>query len=141
MNSRELDINNININKMPIYYHIHRGRDPIVFDKNHEMFMSKKNSFWYNIEKEMSNGEYLEYKITIPQNRFTISLNPRDKTKILKLNKENIKEYRKLYPNRDDERNNFGGVDATNIRPYKLNYHDELVLRNWKDVKIELKCI
>ena len=128
---------------MPIYYHIRRGKNPIKFDKNKTMFLSKKNSLWYNIEKSVSNDKYYdysyyEYKINIPRNRFTTSLNPRDKTKILILNKKNIKEFRKIYPKRGDEGDDFGGIDATNIKSYKFHYHDELVLRNFKKVEIEM---
>ena len=38
---------------MPIYYHIRRGKIPIKYDKNKRMFLSRKNSLWYNIEKNI----------------------------------------------------------------------------------------
>ena len=65
-------------------------------------------------------------------------MKPKDKSKILKLNKSNIREFRKVYPNRGDEGNYFGGVDATLIRPYKTHYPDELALKDWTCIKIEL---
>jgi hypothetical protein len=51
---------------MPYYYHIHRGIKPCSLDnkfiENRPLFFSKKNSDWYNIEKEVSK-EYGGYRM------------------------------------------------------------------------------
>lgn len=132
---------------MTILYHIHRGNKEIKFNKNRTTFMSKKNSFWYNIEIRIGKNDYngyVEYIINIPENRFTKSLNPKDNTKVLILNKDNIERYNKLYPNRKIDKTKFGGIDATRITIDKKNpisYHEELLLWNWKDVDVKVSKI
>lgn len=131
---------------MPVYYHIHRGDKLIKFDKNKPMFVSKKNSFWYNVEKQISNNpeyknSYCEYKITINNDKFTHSLNSKDNTKILKLNENNLKKFIEKYPSRNSIKKDFGGLDATDIRYRPGNghhYHDELFIIKWtKGIKVE----
>ena len=129
---------------MPIFYHIVRGTKEINFNKNQTTFMSLKNSFWYNVEIRVGKddfGGYIEYIIDIPSKRFTHSLNPKDNSKILKLDESNIKEFLKRFPNRMNVgKENFGGIDATRIRAngFNYHYHDELVLWNWKNVDVKL---
>ena len=112
---------------MPLYYQIHRGLElseiENKFIKNRAFFFSKKNSMWYNIEKQISEdyGGYIIYEISIPNNLFTLSFNPRTKNKIVKITKENIDEYKKLkktYKGRNNfieemNKRNIIGIDAT----------------------------
>ena len=73
---------------MPKYYQIHRGLKTSdvenKFIKNKPFFFSKKNSRWYNVEKQISEdyGGYIIYEIYIPNNIFTLSFTPRTKNKI-----------------------------------------------------------
>lgn len=127
---------------MTIFYHIHRGTNKIKLKRNKTTFMSKKNSFWYNMEKEIGNSNYggvVEYKINIPSKRFTTSLNPNDKTKIVMLFNDNIEEFMNMYPTMIIMKENFGGIDATRVSLVgnSYHYHDELILWNWKNVIIE----
>ena len=63
---------------MPKYYHVHRGTKPSTlskgFCKNQPLFFSKKYSFWYNTEINISReyGGYFIYEIDIPNNMFTV---------------------------------------------------------------------
>ena len=105
---------------MPYYYHIHRGIKPCSLDnkfiENKPLFFSKKNSIWYNIEKEVSKdyGGYRMYEIYIPSSRFTLSFNPKTKDKIVKITPDNIKEYHVHYPIFDNmKKRNIIGIDAT----------------------------
>lgn len=91
---------------MTKYYHIHRGIQKSNLENGFEnnrgiFFFSKKDSFWYRLEINISKdyGGYIIYEICIPKNRFTTSFNPRSK-KIVKITKKNIKEYKKLQDNR-----------------------------------------
>lgn len=121
---------------MPKYYHIHRGTKPSKVDKKfiegQSLFFSKKNSTWYNIEKEISKekeyGGFYEYEIYIPATRFTTSFNPRTKNKIVKITHKNIDEFISLimhqYKNRnlfieEMKRRNIIGIDATSDFMYK----------------------
>lgn len=118
---------------MPKYYSIHRGitisEIENKFIKNKPFFFSKKNSFWYNIEKEISvdYGGYIIYEIYIPNNLFTSSFKPRTKNKIIKVTKQNINEYKKLkeiyggHTNfiKEMKKNNIIGVDANSSIIYK----------------------
>jgi len=114
-------------NIMPLYYQIHRGLElseiENKFIKNRAFFFSKKNSMWYNIEKQISEdyGGYIIYEISIPNNLFTLSFNPRTKNKIVKITTQNINEYKKLkktYRGHDNfikemNKRNIIGIDAT----------------------------
>ena len=88
---------------MPYYYHIHRGIEPSElenkFIKNKALFFSRKNSGWYNIEKNISKdyGGYRIYEIYIPSSRFSFSFNPKRKGKIVKITKDKINEYKDLH--------------------------------------------
>lgn len=148
---------------MPVYYHIHRSIKKSNIENNFKegqmLYFSKKNSFWYNIEKNIAldgyNG-YSEYKITIPQKYFTYSLNPKSKNKILKLTPKNIEKFIKLHLNllkskkslRDYFINKkFIGIDATNENLYdfysKLKIEAQLyppqgwITKKYKDIIIE----
>lgn len=112
---------------MPKYYQIHRGLEPSEVENefiiNKPFFFSKKNSFWYNVEKQISEdyGGYIIYEISIPNNLFTLSFNPRTENKIVKVTKENIDEYKKLIKTHKGRKNfikemnkrNIIGIDAT----------------------------
>ena len=112
---------------MPKYYQIHRGiklsQVENKFIENKPFFFSKKNSFWYNFEKDISIdfGGYIIYEIFIPNNLFTSSFNPRTKNKIVKVSKQNLNEYIKLKRNYGGHKNfinemknrNIIGIDAT----------------------------
>ena len=139
---------------MPTYYQIHRG---IIssevenrFIKNRPFFFSKKNSFWYNIEKEISKdyGGYIIYEIYIPKHLFTKSFNPRNKNKIVKITKQNINEYKKLkktykgYNNfiREMNKRNIIGIDATSTFIYKhtsLSPPEGYLRKKTKNIKIK----
>lgn len=154
---------------MPIYYHIHRSIKKSNIENNFKegqaLFFSKKKSFWYDVEKDISlsryNG-YSEYKITIPQKYFTYSLNPKSKNKILKLTPKNIEKFIKLHLNllkskksliHDFINKKFIGMDATNEDIYdfycKLKLERQLQLeaqlyppqgyikKKYKDILIE----
>ena len=108
---------------MPKYYHIHRGITSSdiekKFIKNKPLFFSKKNSGWYNIEKEISkdyNG-YRIYEIYIPNNRYTLSFNPITVGKIVKITTDNINEYIQLIKKgnfiEEMKKRNIIGIDAT----------------------------
>ena len=60
----------------------------------------QKNSSWYKIEKDISKQNeyrgYSMYEIIIPKELFTTSLYPNGKNRVLKITKNNIKEYKKL---------------------------------------------
>jgi hypothetical protein len=104
---------------MPKYYHIHRGTAPSElekgFTKNRPLFFSKKNSRWYDIEQNISKdyGGYRMYEIYIPKTRFTTSFNPKTAGKIVKITKNNIKEYFQL---RDNYKGNNSYIDELKIR-------------------------
>lgn len=137
---------------MPVFYHVHRGLKPIKFDPNKDMFMARKNTFWNKVEKEISEdyGGYIEYKITIPEHRFTKSLNPIDKSKILIVSKQNIKKVSGFFKRHKLEKRSmvkdyFGGIDAslyaTSHIPKYFRYSFELHLWDFTDVNIEISEI
>ena len=136
---------------MPYYYHIHRGIKPCSLDnkfiKNRPLFFSKKNSIWYNIEKEISKdyGGYRMYEIYIPRTYFTLSFNPKTKNKILKITPDNIKEYNELYPHfpfiNNMKKSNIIGIDATQDLNglYSMGTPPEgYIWKKPKDIKIKL---
>jgi len=112
---------------MPKYYHIHRGLDKSQLEKkfilNKPLYFSKKNSNWYQIEQEISKdyGGFRIYEIYIPTNRLTNSFNPITPNKIVKITKNNIKEYielRKKYKGsiyfiEEMKKRKIIGIDAT----------------------------
>ncbi len=118
---------------MPKYYQIHRGLKTSdvenKFIKNKPFFFSKKNSRWYNVEKQISEdyGGYIIYEIYIPNNIFTLSFTPRTKNKIVRITRQNINEYKKLiktYKGRNNfikemNKRNIIGIDATSEFIYK----------------------
>ena len=139
---------------MPKYYHIHRGLQPskleTEFVKGWVLYFSKKNSQWYNVEKEISKdyGGYRIYEIYIPSSKFTTSFNPTTKGKIVKITPKNLKEYvelRKEYKGSiyfvdEMKKRNIIGVDAT------IN-HKDAYIGGWpegyfwekpSDIKIKL---
>jgi hypothetical protein len=139
---------------MPKYYQIHRGIEPSKvekkFIKNKPFFFSKKNSFWYNIEKDISKdyGGYIIYEIYIPNYLFTSSFNPIKKNKIVKITKKNIFEYNQLknvYGGHNDfieemKKRNIIGIDATfnKGKIYKTENPPEGYLwQKPKDIKIK----
>lgn len=113
---------------MPKYYHIHRGTTPSTLEKNFvtgdPLFFSKKDSFWYNVEKSVSKdyGGYFIYEIYISNDKFTKSFNPKSK-KIVKITKDNISTYQDLKDKfrghisfiNEMKRRNIIGIDATNV--------------------------
>jgi len=150
---------------MPKYYHIHRGtkRSTVEkkFIKNYPFFFSKKQSGWgwYNCEKKISEdyGGYIEYEIDIPASRFTTSFNPRTKNKIVKITKENIKEYetlrikqckgnRSLFIEEMIKRNIIG-IDATTKLMMKYfhvsgGWPEGFIWKKPNDIKIKsVKCV
>ena len=140
---------------MPKYYHIHRGTDKSDIDtkfiNNKLLYFSKKNSFWYNTELEISKDDYYKgysiYEITIPRKLFTYSFNPK-KPKIVKINKNNIEEYKKLISKKnfieEMTKKNIIGIDAN--LPDSNEYLNKTILKTppegyiWKthkDIKIK----
>ena len=117
---------------MPKYYHIHRGIEPSElenkFIKNQPLFFSKYNSIWYNSEKSISYeyGGRSIYQIYIPKKRFTFSFDLNKKRKIVKITKDNIKEYIELRKKflghsrfiEEMNKRNIIGVDATDESIY-----------------------
>jgi len=86
---------------MPYFYHISRGTKQnllyTVFINGESLFFSKKDSFWYNIERQIGMNHFEGYKlyeIFIPSNAYTKSFNPRTPT-IIKITKNTLKEYTK----------------------------------------------
>jgi hypothetical protein len=117
------------------YYHIHRGINKSNIEKsfinNKPFFFSRKNSFFYNFEVNISeeyNG-YRLYEIYIPNTLFTTSFNPKSKNKIVKVRKHNLEKYIELkekYKGHDKfivemNKRNIIGIDY-NIK--KWNYKD-----------------
>lgn len=114
------------------FYHIHRGTMPStieqLFISNHLLFFSKKNSDWYNIEKEIgldNYGGYITYEIDIPQKFFTNSLHPKGNHKILKINRNNIHKYKLFrknnpFPIESLKENNIIGIDLTDEKIWKF---------------------
>jgi hypothetical protein len=139
---------------MPKYYHIHRGLDKSELDTKFIeglcLFFSKKDSGWYNFEKDISKnyGGYSLYEIYIPSTRYTKSFNPTTKGKIVKITSINIKEYaelRKLYIGNIqfvDEMNkrNIIGIDATIEHKYAYigGWPEGFVWKKPSDIKIKL---
>jgi hypothetical protein len=139
---------------MPKYYHIHRGKKSSEIDTKFingtSLFFSKKNSNWYNIEKETSKdyGGYHEYEIYIPSSLFTASFNPTTKNKIVKISKNNIKEYYALrmkynrgsyYFIEEMKKRNIIGIDATTdlMFNYSISGPPEgFIWKKTKDIKI-----
>ena len=77
---------------MPLYYHVHRTPKPSKIETklktNQALFLSKKHSFWYTIEKQIGKedyGGYIIYEGCIPQNQFTSSFAPNTSDKIVKI--------------------------------------------------------
>lgn len=139
---------------MPKYYQIHRGvklsEVENTFIINRPFFFSKRNSRWYNVEKKISQnyGGYIIYEISIPNNLFTFSFNPRTKNKIVKVNKQNIDEYkklRKMYKGINNfiiemNKRNIIGIDATSkfINKYKsLPSPEGYIWKTTKSIKIK----
>lgn len=139
---------------MPKFYHIHRGIESSSlekkFIKNSILFFSKKNSGWYNIEKDISinyNG-YRVYEIYIPKTRYTFTFNPRTSGKIVKITVENIGEYIKLknkYKNyntfiKEMQKRNIIGIDATieHIDAYITGPPEGYIWKKSIDVTIRL---
>jgi hypothetical protein len=140
---------------MPKYYHIHKGKKMSSignsFIKNKELYFSKKDSSWHNIEKEISkdHGGYHEYEIYIPLTLFTTSFNPTTKNKIVKISKNNIEEYcalRKKYNKiifiEEMKKRNIIGIDATTDMMYKYSIDGPPEGFIWKKPKgIKIKYV
>ena len=134
---------------MPKYYHIHRGLEKSNIENKFEngklLFFSKKNSFWYNYEIEISKdyGGYIIYEIDISPKIFTYSFKPKRKNTILKINKSNMNKY--LDIKRPDliklmKQNNIIGVDATTKLFNKKNfnqYNEAFIIKKTKHIKIK----
>ena len=149
---------------MAIFYHIHRSTKSSTLEngliEEHALFFSKKNSFWFNIEKQIgieNFGGYIIYKINIPDNCFTQSFHKNAKYKILKLTKKNINKYLQ-FVNKLKGKNlltgsirlidelkkrNYIGVDATslNMTYNKSPHHLEGFIWNFTKCKIKIKKI
>ena len=85
---------------MPFYYHVHRTPTPSKIEKTlkttQALFLSKKKSFWYTVEKQIGKddyGGYIIYEVCIPPNQFTSSFAPNTSDKIVKITQKNVKEY------------------------------------------------
>ena len=126
MQNNAKDFKKYIINYMPIYYHIHRSSEPSLLEKElikgKPLYFSKKNSFWYNVEKSVGEndyGGYIIYKIYIPKLLFTTSFE--EKNKIVRITSKNINEYNKLlkeYPGNinfinEMKKRGIIGIDAT----------------------------
>jgi len=124
---------------MPTYYHISLGEENIInnlsinnnclniFRKSRSLHYSKKNSYWYNIWKDIGKNvikSYTVYKITIPPDIYTDSFNPTSK-KIVRITSKNIDKYKelrtkKLLKNYSYMRtNNIIGIDLNTKYVYK----------------------
>lgn len=106
---------------MPLFYHVHRSTKPskiekkIILDK--PLFLSRKKSFWYNVEKNVGAteyGGYIIYEICIPKNNFTYSFRPITNNKIVKITKDNVDKY----------------IQLRNKYPGQINFFNELKKRN-----------
>ena len=139
---------------MPKYYHVQRGLTSYNIEKkfirNKPLFFSKKNSGWYNLEKEISknyNG-YTIYEISIPTNRYTRSFKPTTVNKIVKITKNNINEYVQLKNeyhghNRfieEMKKRNIIGIDATieHKDAYITGSPEGYIWQKTTDIKIKL---
>lgn len=134
---------------MPIFYHIHIGVDNPhfeKFEKNRPLYFSRKNSRWYRNWKSVGEdyGGHLEYKISFPRTLYTTSFNPRSKNKIVKITKENIKEYKNLKKKyrgvkfiEEMNKRNIIGIDCTPKWTFKHNSLLISVMEGyfWKKVK------
>jgi len=113
---------------MPKFYHVHRTATKSAIEKGFKsgkaLFFSKKNSFWFQFEKEIGMSDYngyIIYEIDIPYNFYTYSFNPISKNKIVKINKHNVKEYKRLVGEYKGQtafreemtKRNIIGIDAT----------------------------
>ena len=137
---------------MPKYYQIHRGIENSEVENNfiinRAFFFSKENSWWYNVEKDISKdyGGYIIYEITIPNNLFTLSFNPRTKNKIVKVTKQNINEYYKLKKTyrghdifiKEMNKRNIIGIDATSIIHKSLSPPEGYLWQKPKSIKIKM---
>ena len=88
---------------MPIFYHIHRGADTNSLDDGfidgEPLWFSKKDSYWYKVEKIVgctNYGGYKTYEIFIPSEAYTTSMHPRT-PKIIKITSETINDFKKIW--------------------------------------------
>lgn len=145
---------------MPKYYHVHRSFKPsqieIKLIEDHPLYFSKKNSFWYHVEIDISKDKdvfdgYTIYEITIPRSQFTESLNPRKKNKIFKVTKKNLDEFIKLKKKyegsfnliKEMKKRNFIGYDATlkikNIKKWHIIGTGEGVIWDFSKFKPRIR--
>jgi len=113
---------------MPTFYHIHRGTKVEnlnkKFRKGYPLFFSTKNSFWYNIEREISKdyGGYVIYKIYIPSSFFSYSFKPRSRNKIVKVTDDNLDKYKELKINTKGHLGFIKAMKKRNIIGIEANY-------------------
>jgi hypothetical protein len=114
---------------MPYFYHISRGIQQNSLDngfiKGEALFFSKKDSFWYKVERQIGMnhfGGYKIYEIFIPSTAYTTSFNPRT-PKIVKITKNTLKEYIKKYQSLGNygvmielQKRGLIGVDCTDFK-------------------------
>lgn len=123
------------------YYHVHRSKKKSKIEKkfqnDKQLYFSKKDSAWYEIEKNIgldNFGGYIIYEIDIPKRFFTYSFNPTSKNKIVKVNDDNLEEFLRLKSENigsikfieEMKRRNLIGVDSTYVDLDKIgNYAKE----------------
>ncbi len=93
--------------------------------KKYGLVFLKKSNPSYNMAVNISvfDGGFRQVEICIPKKLYTTSLHPTEKNRILKVTKENFKEYKELmakYPIKKElynelSKNNIIGIDATDI--------------------------
>ena len=107
------------------FYHVELDIDKPLNEliRGHILFYDEKdgdwNYIWKHISKDGNWKGYNEYEITIPNNRFTTSFEPRT-PKILRITKETYKDYIKLYDSFMKKNKNYTRMD----------WHQELLRRN-----------
>src|SRR5258706_13129904 len=111
------------------FYHIHCSTKKLDiengFIENMALFFSKKNSDWFNIEKQLGKkgyGGYIIYEVNIPKILIEYDFKPKESPKIVKIiDVFNLDIYTELMSksrkNLIEEMNkrNIIGIDATNL--------------------------
>jgi len=120
---------------MSVYYHISLGEEIVIrnelnnnnslniFRKSRSLHFTKKNSYWYNIWKDIGENvikSYTIYKLTIPSCLFTDNFNP-NKKKLVRINGKNVEDYKKL---RDKKLiKNYAYMRNNNVIGIDMNTH------------------
>ncbi len=119
---------------MQVYYHISLGEEIVIrnelnnnqlniFRKSRSLHFTKKDSYWYNIWKDIGENvikSYTIYQLTIPSCLFTDSFNPNNK-KLVRITGKNVEDYKKL---RDKKLlKNYAYMRNNNVIGIDMNTH------------------